>query len=434
MQAHDHPLPNVILPDPLTAPLSDAFVRSIFDETVGSIHSIISADETLIYVNRGFANSFNVTPAQLLGKRLSEVYEPAHYATFLPFLQRALGGEIVTYDRLGRNVGNAGVWHTICLMPIRNEAGSVIAIAHSAMRVHELKVAMESLRVANERLSSHIDNSPLTVIEFDDQQRISRCSAQIFDLLGLTAEAVVGLSIADVLKDSANVQPLTDAFSRLRSASEVRNWVELALTHADGSTVYCEWFNSALTAAAGGVGSMMALVHNTTERNLAQAQLQRIATRDPLTGLLNRRALLQRLDQAIARNQRDAQPLAIIFVDLNGFKAINDQFGHGVGDDVLCAIASRLVDATRECDVVARLGGDEFVVLAETGVSDEICGRLKQRIATAIHPPIMIHERALSVGAAIGSAICPPSSADAMTLLRRADEAMYLAKRQQKNH
>ena len=92
MQAHDHPLSNVTLPDPLTAPLSDASLRSIFDETVGSIHSIINADETLIYVNRGFANSFNVTPAQLIGKRLSEVYEPEHYARFLPYLRRALGG------------------------------------------------------------------------------------------------------------------------------------------------------------------------------------------------------------------------------------------------------------------------------------------------------------------------------------------------------
>jgi len=415
----------------------DALGR-ILDGNLGAIVSLIDLDTRLHYVNARFAKSFNMTPAEVIGKTLLELYDTTHSNAFMPHIRRAFAGETVAYDRLGPVVGSSGVWHTVALMPWRDEQGNIIGAVSSSMSVHELKATVEALRAANERLSSHIDNSPLAVVELDDQLRTSRCSAQIFEVLGIDAQTVVGQPLLALLAGLGNgerLQPLNDAFERLQSGSETRNRVEVALLHQSGKTVYCEWFNSALTDAAGKVSSMMSLVQNTTARTLAEAQLQQMATRDSLTGLCNRRAFTERLEQSVSRSKRKCgkdEALALLFVDLDGFKGVNDAYGHGVGDEVLCEIARRLLSITRHSDVVARLGGDEFVVLIDTDVTAASVNSLCDRIAASLQPPCIFTGGEAHVSASIGIALSPPAVSDAVELMRIADAAMYTAKREGK--
>jgi diguanylate cyclase (GGDEF)-like protein/PAS domain S-box-containing protein len=409
--------------------LSFEALGRIFDSNLGAIVSIIDLDTRLMYVNERFAKSFDKTPTELVGKTLLEIYDTSHSSRFMPYIKRVFAGETVTYERMGPVAGSTGVWHTVAVTPLRDVQNNIIGAVSSSMRVHELKVTVEALRVANERLSSHIDNSPLTVIEMDAELCIVNCSSQIYDLLGIGHRGLVGKPLLDVLSGSSQIRPLSDALDRLHAGLETRNRVETALTHVDGNTVYSEWFNSALTDASGKVSSMMALVHNTTARTLAEARLQQVANHDPLTGLLNRRAFSLRLEQTVQRALRSDRTFALLFVDLDGFKRVNDVYGHAAGDDVLCEVARRLGVVTRQTDVVARLGGDEFVILAETGVTLDAATGLCNRLLEMLVPPCIFNGGEAQIGASVGIAMCPRAAIDAIELLRLADAAMYEAKR-----
>jgi diguanylate cyclase (GGDEF)-like protein len=137
------------------------------------------------------------------------------------------------------------------------------------------------------------------------------------------------------------------------------------------------------------------------------------AMRDPMTGLPNRALLRDRLDQVLARSRRQFSPFAVLFMDLNGFKQINDTYGHGAGDQVLVQVASRIRAAIREMDTPARYGGDEFVVLCEQVNSEEEAAEIAGRIAKSIEKPLLIDGAELRIGASIGIAIGSPGMTDA---------------------
>jgi len=153
------------------------------------------------------------------------------------------------------------------------------------------------------------------------------------------------------------------------------------------------------------------------------------ATHDALTGLAGRALLLDRLEQAIASAAALTTPLALLFVDLNGFKLINDTHGHAIGDLLLQEVAQRLSSAVFGRDSVARLGGDEFVVLATHLHPASRAGDVALKILTTLVQPYNLGASLVSVGAAVGVSVFPQDGIDASTLLRHADEAMYVAKR-----
>ena len=149
--------------------------------------------------------------------------------------------------------------------------------------------------------------------------------------------------------------------------------------------------------------------------------------RDPLTGLANRTALQQHLTQALSRNQRRQELLAVMLIDLDGFKPINDQYGHGLGDRVLAEVAKRLNLQMRESDLAARLGGDEFVMVCESVHSTEAVQQLAERLLHRLNQPMTLEGHTVHVGASIGIALSRDED-DTTTLIRRADAAMYQAK------
>lgn len=398
------------------------------DRSLGANVSLVDRDLRFHYANGGFAKSFGTTPEALIGKTLRDFYNPTHFAAFEGYVNRALAGETVTYERRSQVVDSDGIWFTVSLTPWRNADGEVVGIISCSMKVHELKLSSEALRVANERLSSHMDNSPLTVLELDASLTITRCSNRVSVLLGLAPGALEGRALLDVLHIADANEPLVSALSRLTSGAEESNRVESNLTHADGHTVYCEWFNSALTDASGRVTSIMALVQDVSARMEAAQQLLHIATHDTLTGLANRRMLTERLSHALARAERTGEAVAVLFIDLDGFKSVNDKHGHGAGDEVLRDVATRLRRIARTTDFVARLGGDEFVILLDTDVHPGSPSMLAERVFDALSAPCRFTGGEAPIGASIGVAMHPPLSNLAADLIRRADAAMYEAK------
>jgi diguanylate cyclase (GGDEF)-like protein len=159
-----------------------------------------------------------------------------------------------------------------------------------------------------------------------------------------------------------------------------------------------------------------------------QLELDHLASHDPLTGLPNRRVFLDRLEHALTRARRTESRLAILFIDLDHFKEINDNLGHAVGDVMLLAVADRMRATVRAADTVARLGGDEFIILVEDVDSLDAVAMVARKIIESLAHPVWYQEKSLSVGASIGIAIFPQDGATTTEVIASADQAMYRAK------
>jgi diguanylate cyclase (GGDEF)-like protein len=175
--------------------------------------------------------------------------------------------------------------------------------------------------------------------------------------------------------------------------------------------------------------TVAALTSELVTRDELEGRLRALALRDSLTGLANRRLLFERLDLASRRLTRHRGVLALLFIDLDGFKAINDNFGHAAGDGVLVDAAQRLRAAVREQDTIARLGGDEFMILAEDLTTAADAGALAERVVAAFEEPFAVAGQRVHVTASIGIAARSEPVVDADAYLSRADQAMYVAKR-----
>ncbi|UGQ49005.1 putative bifunctional diguanylate cyclase/phosphodiesterase [Massilia endophytica] len=166
------------------------------------------------------------------------------------------------------------------------------------------------------------------------------------------------------------------------------------------------------------------------ERKLAEQRANALSTRDPLTGLVNRRSLIQQLEHAVATAERHHTHFALLFLDLDKFKQINDSFGHEVGDELLRQVAARITSSVRMADVVARLGGDEFVVLIEGKTPAANAARVARKIAQAHARPFDIGGRGIYTSTSIGIALYPQDGGNARLMMKNADLAMYHAKQE----
>jgi diguanylate cyclase (GGDEF)-like protein/PAS domain S-box-containing protein len=205
----------------------------------------------------------------------------------------------------------------------------------------------------------------------------------------------------------------------------------------DGSTHWLRETGNVVKDTRGQVIKMMGVVRDITEEKASAKQLQKLAHRDPLTGLPNRLMLEERLSKALERAHANATRVALVFVDLNGFKAINDQHGHAVGDRVLITTATRLKNTLRESDTVARIGGDEFVLILEgltqgKNLQEEAHG-ICEKIFAGLAAPVSVGDTWRHIGTSLGIAIFPDHAPSMDTLIHVADLAMYEAKRSGNN-
>ncbi|TWC38506.1 PAS domain S-box-containing protein/diguanylate cyclase (GGDEF)-like protein [Pseudomonas sp. SJZ079] len=205
----------------------------------------------------------------------------------------------------------------------------------------------------------------------------------------------------------------------------------------DGSTHWLRETGNVVKDAHGQVIKMMGVVRDISEEKASAKQLRKLARHDPLTGLPNRLVLEDRLGKALERACANATRVALVFVDLNGFKAINDQHGHAAGDRVLVTTATRLKNTLRESDTVARIGGDEFVLILEgltqgKSLQDEAQG-ICEKIFAGLAPPIGIGGTLQHIGTSLGVAVFPDHAPSMDTLIHAADLAMYEAKRSGNN-
>ena len=409
---------------------SQAELLDVITRSAGATMAVIDRNLVMIYVNDEYARWFGTVPGQLVGKTLVQVYGESDCARFMPFVERVLQGERVQYQRLLHTPYGVDEWRTICLTPWQNPHGTVEGFITTALDVHELQVTMNALRAANQRLSSHMENSPLAVLEMDQNLRLLHCSQRAVQLMGwLHVTGLEGRLLTELMARSSRDEGLHHALQRLQSGQESQNRAETCFVRDDGSEVHCEWFNSALTDAQGQVTSIMALVQDVSAKIQIARQQHYLANHDSLTGLLNRAAFQNRLEQSLEQARSNAGSVALLFIDLDGFKGVNDAEGHRAGDEVLRIVAQRIASTVRAGDTMARLGGDEFLVMLDRDVTRDVADTIGHRIIEALHQPMDLEGRDIFVGASIGVAMHPPLAGDIDALMNRADQAMYAAKR-----
>ena len=291
----------------------------------------------------------------------------------------------------------------------------------------ERRKAERSEVLALQRLKLHLERTPLGVIEWDMDFRVASWNPSAEAIFGYTAGDVIGESgymFSEGREDSERLAAMWLELSQ--SANSTR--VTLANKIKRGEIIHTEWYNTPLVDTDGRMVGVASLVQDITERLNTERTIHYMAHHDTLTGLPNRRLMQDRLNQAILQARRQQKHVAVLFIDLDRFKLVNDTLGHETGDYVLRDIAKRLNKVVRDGDTVSREGGDEFLIVLSELDKPEMAHVVARKILDELAKPIEVSGHELTVTASIGIAQYPNDATDVQQLLKHADSAMYQAK------
>ena len=301
--------------------------------------------------------------------------------------------------------------------------------------ITERRRVQAQIQEREEQLSLSVAAANLGMWDFDLVQGRMSGNARWRELRGLRADELsVDVERARASCHPADLPALLAALTlHLKDSERVFEAVSRSIW-PDGSQHWIRDRGKVVARdPAGRAVRMLGLTMDVTEQREQQDRLQQLAHFDPLTGLANRVLLADRMRQAMAHAERTGEMLGVVYLDLDGFKPVNDRLGHAAGDQLLIEIARRLAQAMRAADSVARLGGDEFVLLLAALANTQDCELALARAMAAICAPYEVAGELVSVTASMGATLYPADRSDVDTLLRHADQAMYVAKQGGRN-
>ena len=326
---------------------------------------------------------------------------------------------------VGHHDDRAAVGSLVYVVPTSVLLGEAVSwVASRLRRAEEERARSEA------RYSALVRHAAEYALILDGEGNVRFISAAVERVLGIPPDDLIGKQ-GGVVVHPDDAELVAERFQQAREGHARSEPVLYRARHADGGWRWIEGTVSDLRDEPS-IAGIVVNGRDVTERVEAQQSLAHLARHDPLTGLPNRAALLEELGRGMARAARRERMVAVLFVDLDGFKLVNDSLGHAVGDEVLVAVADRFTKLLRTGDLLARLGGDEFTVIVEDidDASEPVA--LAERLVNAMRTPLEIAGRRHVVTASIGIAISRPGDRDAADLLRQADLAMYRAKEQGK--
>jgi diguanylate cyclase (GGDEF)-like protein/PAS domain S-box-containing protein len=325
------------------------------------------------------------------------------------------------------NVADKKCWMRSVGQAERNKHGKPVRMLGIVQDISERKRAEEKLRLSARVFSDAHEGIVIT----DADARILDVNAAFSEITGYSREEVIGKNPSLLKSNRHDAYFYESLWDTLIMEGHWKG--EIWNKHKDNETYAQLLTISALTDETGKVINYIGLFSDITERKQQQELLEHMAHFDPLTGLPNRALFSDRFNQAIAHCKRAGGLLAICYLDLDGFKPVNDGFGHGVGDELLIEVARRIKANLRECDTVCRIGGDEFALLLQDLQSTQQCEDTLKRIHAALANPFTLSTHPIWIGASSGVTLYPLDDVQPYTLLRHADQAMYQAKHAGRN-
>ena len=306
--------------------------------------------------------------------------------------------------------------------------GDKEVVCSVARDLTERKETEEALKESEERFRTAFENAPIGVALVDLSRRYLRVNYALCEMLGYSEEELLEKTSQEI----THPEDLEKSAERTRQAleNEVGSYhLEKRYIHADGHVVWAISSVSLVQDSEGNPDHFVSLFQDVTERRALEERLEYQAFHDSLTGIPNRALFTDRLEHALSRLNRRKDPIAVLFVDLDNFKHVNDSLGHEAGDRLLVAAAERLRESVRPEDTVARLGGDEFTVLLEGIVDRGGAARAAERISRSMQAPFHLDGREIFTGVSIGIALTDAIPEETEDLLKNADLALYSAKR-----
>lgn len=321
-----------------------------------------------------------------------------------------------------RNTRN-GRWYECRDQAIRWNDGRWVRM-EIATDITERKVVEEELR----KLSLAVEQSPAAVLITDPAGVVEYVNPKFTRVTGYTLEEAQARTPSLLKAEEMSEEAYRDLLDRLASGEEWHG--EIRSRRKNGSRYWELMSISPVLGPDGAITHYVAVKEDISDRKDYEAQLEYLSTHDELTGLANRALLSDRLEQSIHYAQRSERQVAVLLLDLDRFKFINDSLGHDFGDRLLCEVARRLAESVREADTVARLGGDEFVLLLTELAGTKHAGLVANKILGQLAAPYRLDGREITLTASLGISLYPRDGLDVATLIRNADTAMYQAKRE----
>jgi len=397
--------------------------KTIADNAVYG-QAIATTEGKLVYVNKYFADMHGYKPEELVGLHLSCLH---------PKKQLEKVEETISQMIHDGHFASREIWHIhkdgreypmlMSGISLQDKNGNTEFIATTAIDITERKKTEVQLH----KLSQAVEQSPAVVVITDINANIEYVNSKFTEVTGYSAAEAIGKNPRILQSGEMDESVYRQLWSHLVAGEQWQG--EFLNKHQDGHLFWEHAQISPLRDDQGRTTHYIAVKEDITIQKRYESQLQYQASHDTLTGLANRLFLMDRLDQAIRYAQRSQRMVAVLLLDLDRFKVINDTLGHAAGDAVLCQIADRLKSAMRDTDTVARFGGDEFIVLLTEVWSEQFLGSVVQNILKIFKEPYAFEQRQLVLAASIGISTFPMNSSDPETLIRYADIAMYQSKK-----
>ncbi len=365
----------------------------------------------------------------LAGMAWMDLVHPDDMAAEIARFSAALRGDSDGYAcdiRLLRYDGSSIHCHVI-LRCVRDAGGALEYFVVMVQDISERKRLEDDLRLS----ATVFEHAAEGVMIVDAATEIVAVNRTFSEITGYAADEVRGRNPRFLQSGKTSA----DTYRRMwQSVADQGFWRGEIWNRRKDGTLFAELLTiSAVRDDDDNLTHYVGLISDITTIKRSQESLDYQAHHDPLTDLPNRLLFEDRLDHALQRVRRDDRQLAVLFVDLDRFKIINDTLGHPVGDDVLCAVGKRLQTSLRECDTVARLGGDEFILLLESVASEDDAAVVAGKLLDDFRDPVFAAGQEFVVSASIGISLYPRDGVDVATLVRNADAAMYRAKEQGRN-
>jgi diguanylate cyclase (GGDEF)-like protein/PAS domain S-box-containing protein len=406
-------------------------MHKLLHATEQSAASVIITDPNGIieFVNQAFSTITGYPQEEAVGMNtsmLSAGQTPAE--VYEDMWNTIIAGGTWRGEMLNRRKNGELYWDSVTISPVRDERGKIVNFVAIQEDITARKAAEEKLL-----LNAHILNSVNEGVAVTDaQQRFCFINPAFTTITGYTAEEVIGKSPKLL---SSGLMEKTFYGTMWGNITESGRWQGEIIDRRKNGESYPEWLSiSVLKDTRGAITHYISVFADISERKAVERRITHMAQHDFLTGLPNRMLLLDRMAQAISHARRDGHKVAVMFLDLDKFKYINDMHGHVLGDKLLQEVAGRISRVSRNGDTVCRLGGDEFVLmLTDLEKADDATGIALKLLETVAGPcPIDGHK--IEITTSIGIALFPDDGNDGGELLRHADAAMYHAKQNGRNN
>jgi diguanylate cyclase (GGDEF)-like protein/PAS domain S-box-containing protein len=374
------------------------------------------------FANVGYLEWFGRPQEEVIGAELKDLMDVVTLRVSQPHIDAVLQGQAQRFERSQQMADGRQTYALVNYIPDFGANGGVAGFFVLVIDVTQLKEAEGQLKLA----ASVVESTVEAIMVTDESDVILSVNPAFTAVTGYAAVDVVGRPAS--LLDAGRHDAAFHAQMRSELATYGRWRGETWARQRDGNVFLVWQAVTAISAAPGTPGRRVSVFSDVTERWRSSERLRYLAFHDPLTDLPNRMLLLERLGHLIGQTEREDRMLAVIFLDLDRFKAVNDTLGHATGDRLLKAVAADLQALVRQSDTVARLGGDEFVVLIDNPAG---CGEVEmiaQRIVAGISRDRVVDGHALAVGASLGIAMFPQDGSDREQLIGHADAALYAVK------